>query len=147
MKAKDVMSRPVVEIFESATVQHAAQMMSAHRTGILVVVAEEDGRLRGVVTDRDLLMRCVAAGQDPTSVTVKECISGPDSPGGQIVMVSPEEDLEEVTATMRRTGVHRALVSQDGHRVIGLVSFDEIALDLKRYLDEFLSLASRYHRP
>jgi CBS domain-containing protein len=159
MKAKDIMSVPVVEIAETATVERAAQLMLARRTGILVVT-KENGEVRGVVTDRDLLLRCVALGQDPSFVTVGEtttgqdasdvtlgeATSGPDTMGGQIIMVKPDDDLEDVIEVMHEAGVHRVIVSQDGKHAAGLLSFDEIAVDVKRYLDEFLSVASRYHK-
>ncbi|HLF76863.1 MAG TPA: CBS domain-containing protein [Dehalococcoidia bacterium] len=145
MKAKDMMSVPVTEVFESATVQRAAQIMAAHRAGILLVT-DEGGHMKGVVTDRDLLLRSVAVELDPAHVTVGECMSGPDSPGGQLVTVKPDDDLEDVVAVMHKAGVHRVVVSADGRRAVGLLSFDEIASDLKRYLGEFLSVASRYHK-
>ncbi len=154
------MSAPVVEIVETATVEHAARIMLSHRTGILVVT-KENGEIRGAVTDRDLLMRTVASGQDPTIVTVGEITagtdptdvavgedsSGPDTMGGQLVIVKPDDELEDVIAAMHEGGVHRVIVSADGTHALGLVSFDEIAVDVRRYLDEFLSVASRYHRP
>jgi CBS domain-containing protein len=65
---------------------------------------------------------------------------------GQLVIVKPEDDLEDVIAAMHEGGVHRVIVSEDGKRAAGLLSFDEIAVDVKRYLDEFLSVASRYHK-
>jgi CBS domain-containing protein len=145
MKAKDMMSAPVTEVFESATVQRAAQIMAAHRTGILLVT-DADGHMRGVATDRDLLLRSVAVERNPAEVTVGECMSGPDSPGGQLVTVKPEDDLEDVVAVMHKAGVHRVVVSPDGRRAVGLLSSDEIAVDLKRYLDLFLAVASRYHK-
>lgn len=145
MKAKDIMSVPVIEVFESASVQHAAQVMAAHGTGILVVT-DDEGRMRGVVTDRDLLLRSVAVGLDPAALTVSECVSGLGSAGGQLVTAHMDDDLEDVIEAMRKAGVHRVLVTQDGIRAAGLISFEEIAVDVKRYLDEFLSVASRYHK-
>jgi CBS domain-containing protein len=74
-------------------------------------------------------------------------MSGPDSPGGRLITVQPDTELEDVISTMRQAGVHRVPVSQDQTHALGIVSFDEIAVEVKRYLDAFLSVASRYHKP
>lgn len=145
MQVKDVMTTPAVEVQETETVQRAAELMAGHGVGLLVVVDGEH-RMQGVVTDRDLLLRCVAVGMDPRNVSVGECASGREATGGQLITVTPDADLEDAVETMRRTGVHRIPVTEDGAHVLGMLSLDEVATSVKKYLDAFLAVSGRYHK-
>ena len=64
MQVKEVMSRRIIAISPEETVAVAARLLSQHNIGALPVCSR-DGRLRGMVTDRDIVVRCVAAGDDP----------------------------------------------------------------------------------
>ena len=73
MELKDVMSIQVEAISEDAPLTEAARRMSQEDIGFLPVIG--DGRISGVVTDRDIVIRCVAEGEDPTLATVKSVMS------------------------------------------------------------------------
>ncbi|MBR6311503.1 MAG: CBS domain-containing protein, partial [Oscillospiraceae bacterium] len=83
-------------------------------------VVDGEGRLRGVVTDRDIVVRCVAAGEDPRQTPVREVMTR------SVTTVSPSEDAAEAAKRMRAVQVRRLPVS-DGKRVLGVVSLGDIA--------------------
>jgi CBS domain-containing protein len=139
MKVREAMASPVIEISADETCQQAAAMMRDFRTGALVVVAEAEGtRTEGLITDRDLVVRCLALGVDPSKQFVgKYCDHKPTT-------IGPDEDLENAIEIMRTEGVRRLPV-MDGNRVVGMLSFDDVAVDVQRYVTSFLALASQYH--
>ena len=144
MKVRDVMTSPVVEIRESDTVQKAAEIMAARGTGALVVT-DKDHFIRGIVTDRDLVTMCLAVGYDPKTLPVGDCVAE-DYAGSHPTTVKQDASLEDAIELMQQAGVHRLPVTEDALHAVGMLSFDEIAVDVKNYLDAFLSVAGRYHR-
>jgi CBS domain-containing protein len=107
-------------IAPSATVGDAARLMRTEDVGSLPVV--QDGRLIGMVTDRDIAMRAVAEGKDPQTTTVGEIASG------ELVTVQPEESMDEALRLMARHQVRRLpVVEQD--RLVGIVAQADVALE------------------
>jgi CBS domain-containing protein len=90
--------------------------------GALPVV--DDGRLIGMITDRDIAVRVVAEGRDLGSTTVG------DAHTDQLVTVQPEQDLDDALALMARYQVRRIPVT-DGDRLVGILAQADIALDEK----------------
>ncbi|KAB4601492.1 CBS domain-containing protein, partial [Bacteroides thetaiotaomicron] len=74
MQVRDLMSQGVVSITPGESAALAARLLSRHNVGSLPVCGE-DGRLRGIVTDRDIVLRCVAAEEDPSKVPVRDIMS------------------------------------------------------------------------
>lgn len=144
MKVRDVMTTPIVEVLETDSVQRAAELMTSRGTGALIVT-DKDHFIRGVVTDRDLVTMCVAIGYDPKTLPVGDCVAE-DYAGSHPTTVRPDLEVEDAIEVMRRAGVHRLPVTEDGLHALGMLSFDEIAVDVKNYLDAFLSVAARYHK-
>jgi CBS domain-containing protein len=101
------------------SVQSAAQRMQARRVGTLVVI-DSDQKPIGLVTDRDLAVRVVAAGRDPQATTVDQVMS-------PAPITIREETSIETSLTRMRSGACRRLpvVDQDG-KLVGLVSLDDI---------------------
>jgi CBS domain-containing protein len=120
--------RPIaIGAFES--VQSAAQLMRAQVIGILPVV--ERGRLVGVVTDRDLVVRCLALGARPWDTYVREVMT--DDPA----TCRPEEPVAVAIERMIGARVRRLIVVE-GTDVVGLLTTDDLVL-----VDETRSLALR----
>jgi CBS domain-containing protein len=117
MKLEEAMVRNVATIAPEETIFAAAQRMLDLSVGSLIVTV--DGGLKGIVTDRDLL-RCVAAAHDPKLCHLSTHMSRP------VVTERPDEDLLVAADVMRREGVKRLPVIQDG-RVVGIVSFSDIS--------------------
>ena len=104
------------------TVTEAARKMRDLQVGALPICGE-DGRLKGMITDRDIVLNCVAEGMDTTEVRVS------DYAGGEVVTIGADDSVEEALGTMSRAGVRRLPVI-DGHELIGMVSQADIARNL-----------------
>ena len=74
MEIKDLMNPSVVTIEPTASAALAARLLSRHNVGSLPVCGE-DRRLRGMVTDRDIVLRCVAAEEDPAQTLVRDIMT------------------------------------------------------------------------
>jgi CBS domain-containing protein len=118
MNVKDVMTRDVTACEPSATVKEAAGLMARDDIGPVPVV--EDGRLTGIVTDRDIVIRVVAEGRDPNTTTVGEIATK------DIVTVSPDDDLEDALRLLAENQVRR-LPAVEGDRLVGIVAQADIA--------------------
>ena len=104
------------------TVMQAARMMRDLGVGALPICGE-DNRLKGMITDRDIVLNCVAEGMDTSEVRVA------DYAGGEVVTIGADDDIEEALATMARAGVRRLPVI-DGHDLVGMISQADIAKSL-----------------
>ncbi len=145
MKVRDVMASHVIEVRQTDTCERAAQLMREHRTGSLVVVTREDV-IAGVVTDRDLVVECVALGRDPKEQEVGQCVATDYANMSHPATVEANMELEEAVDLMEKAGVHRLPVTEDGVHCIGILSLDDIAEDVRHYLNAFLAVAGQYHR-
>jgi CBS domain-containing protein len=96
----------------------AAQQMAAQEVGTLVVT-DTGGRPTGIVTDRDLVVRCLAEELPPAETTVAEIMTrGP-------VTVWEDTEVEAALETMADKEVRRLVVLNDAERVVGIVSLDD----------------------
>lgn len=104
------------------TVSDAARKMKDLGVGALPICGE-DNRLAGMITDRDIVLNCVAEGMDTTQVRVTEYA------GGEVVTIGADDSIDEALATMSKAGVRRLPVI-DGHDLVGIVSQADIARNL-----------------
>jgi CBS domain-containing protein len=105
---------------EDATAADAARKMADEGIGA-VPVCNAEGRLAGVVTDRDLTVGIVARGRDPQSVRLAELLEG-----SEVVTIGADDSAEEAIRTMKDHAVRRLPVI-DGTRLVGIVSQADIA--------------------
>ena len=137
MKVRDVMTTSIVEVGLDETCQTAAKLMRDKRVGLLVVT--KGGRsLQGVITDRDLVVRCMALGGDPATQRIGEHVDR------RPATVDGDVELERAVQIMRTAGLRRLPVTVAGAKVIGILSLDDVAVDVKQYLNSFLSVAGQY---
>jgi CBS domain-containing protein len=115
---KEVMSSDVRTCEPNATVVDVAKVMAKEDVGPIPVV--EGGRLIGLVTDRDLVVRVLAEGKDPETTRVGEVASR------ELVTVSPDEDLDQALKLLAQHQVRRLPVVE-GDRVVGIVAQADIA--------------------
>ncbi len=97
-----------------------ARLMVQHRCG-QVPVADTDGHLIGVVTNRDIVCRVLGAGTNPLDHTVQDCILQP------AISVHPDTTLDDVLATMERHQIRRVPVVDDQERCVGIVAQADLA--------------------
>ena len=116
---RDAMTEEPRSIGQSASVVEAAQLMREEDIGSLPIV--DDEKLVGMITDRDIATRVVAAAADPQMTTVADVYSR------DLVSVEPDNDLEEALGLMARHQVRRLPVVENG-RLVGIVTQADIAL-------------------
>ena len=118
MKVSEMMHEFPFCCTELDTAYHAAALMKEQHVGALPVVKKKgEGRLIGVVTDRDLCMRVIAEGRNPANTLVFECMTG--SP----VYCHPGDDVERALFLMKQNHIRRIPVVDGEHRICGMVSF------------------------
>jgi CBS domain-containing protein len=115
---KEVMTSQVKTCEPDTTVIEAAKVMAKEDVGPVPIV--EQGRLTGIVTDRDIVVRVVAEGRDPSSTTVGEIASR------DLVTVSPDDDLDAALKQLAQNQVRRIPVVE-GDRLVGIVAQADIA--------------------
>lgn len=119
MQIRELMSKSVVSITPEESAALAARLLTRHNLGMLPVCGQ-DGQLVGVVTDRDIVTRCLAAGQDPSRVPVEDIMTR------ELETLSPQEEVEAASARMADGQVRRLPVVEEG-RVVGVLSLADLA--------------------
>jgi signal-transduction protein with cAMP-binding, CBS, and nucleotidyltransferase domain len=124
MSAGSICSRVMATAWPNESIRVAAQRMSQNGVGTLVVV-EADGASRalGIVTDRDITTRCVAAGIDPATTPVSRIMTA------QVHMVDEETPIEDAVSRMATVGTRRLVVTGHRQAPVGILSLDDV-LDL-----------------
>jgi CBS domain-containing protein len=117
---QDIMVRDVVTIDASATLLEAARLMRDANVGMLPVM--EAGVVRGIVTDRDLVVRAMSQDIHPSGVSVSECLSEPPR------CAEPDWSLDEAMDEMAQQQVGRLPVVDSAGGVIGVVTLSSLAL-------------------
>lgn len=119
MKIRDIMTEPVIRVSPEETVAVAARTLTHYNIGILPVCGS-DGRICGLVTDRDLVTRCIASGRNPSNTPVRDVMTG------SVVSVRPDMDTGAAAHLMGREQVRRLPVVENG-KLCGMVSLGDIA--------------------
>ncbi len=120
--ARDLMTPDVECVNEDETLLVAAKKMKELDVGALPICGNDD-RLKGMLTDRDIVIYCVAEGKDPDSVRAGELGEG------KPVTIGADDSAEETLRTMAKHQVRRLPVI-DGHRMVGIVAQADVAREL-----------------
>jgi CBS domain-containing protein len=118
MKISDIMTTNPASVAPDATLGEVATLMRQEDCGSIPVV--EDGRLVGIVTDRDIVVRAIAAGKDAKRTPVSEVMSADP------ITIDPNDDVMEAERHMRERQVRRLPVVEDG-KLVGIVVTAQIA--------------------
>ena len=127
MKIRELMSDPVIRIHPEESVAVAARTLTRYNIGILPVCGN-DGRVCGLVTDRDLVTRCIASGRSVSMTPVREVMTT------QILSVRPDMDANAAALIMGRAQVRRLPVLENG-RLCGMVSLGDLAVTEQTGMD------------
>ena len=119
MQIKDIMSKKLITVSPDENLAVAARLLSRYNIGALPVCGK-DGKLRGVITDRDIVLRCVATEDDANSVKVSEIMTR------RVISVKPEESLKTASDFMAQKQIRRLPVEENG-KVVGMVSLADLA--------------------
>lgn len=141
---RDLMTLDPKVVSPDASVRDAARVMRAEDAGIVPVCHE--GRILGVITDRDLTVRVLANGRDPTAVQVSEVMSG------DVQVVTPDDLLVDAVRIMGEEHVRRLPVVDRDDRIVGILSMTDVAREaeidyaLQEALDQIASRRSFWSR-
>jgi len=117
--ARDIMTGGVECVQEDETVQDAARKMEQLGVGALPICGSDD-RLKGMLTDRDIVVKVIAQGKDPAGTRAGDLAEG------KPVTIGADDSLQELVRTMTQYHVKRVPVI-DGHRLVGIVSESDVA--------------------
>ena len=123
-KARDIMSPDVECIGENDSVLDAAKRLADLDVGSMPICGEDD-RLKGMLTDRDIVVKVLAQGKDPSSVRAGELGVG----DGKTVTIGADDSIEEALRTMIDHKVRRLPVI-DGRQLVGIISQADVATNL-----------------
>jgi CBS domain-containing protein len=123
-KARDIMSPDCECIGENASVLDAAKKLADLNVGSMPICGEDD-RLKGMITDRDIVVKVLAQGKDPSSVRAGELGVG----DGKTVTIGADDSIEEALRTMIDHKVRRLPVI-DGRQLVGIISQADVATNL-----------------
>lgn len=122
MQVKEIMTPSPVCCTQQSSLPEVARMMRDHDCGAVPVVDDDAGRkLVGLVTDRDIVIRSVADGADPTRLTAADCMSM------VVATVTPESSVEECAEVMEHHQVRRVPVVDERGDCAGIVALADLA--------------------
>jgi CBS domain-containing protein len=114
MKVRDAMAKSITSAKKDERVIDIAKKMKQDDAGFIPVV-EDGGRLIGVITDRDIVIRCIAEGHDPRNEPAEHLMSK------QVTTITPEDDIQDAARKMEDREIRRLAVTENG-RLVGVLS-------------------------
>jgi CBS domain-containing protein len=120
MRIKEIMSHPVVTCPTNSTLDHAARLMWEYDCGVIPVLNDE-GRLAGVITDRDICMAAYTQGRALNAIPVTVAMAA------SVVAVHVDDAVEQAEEVMRDSQIRRLPVLDEDGRPAGLVSINDLA--------------------
>lgn len=132
MEIKDIMSKSVVSVHPNESIEVAARTMTQYNIGILPVCV--NGKLCGVVTDRDIVTRCLAANRQPSNTQVRQVMTQ------QVTTAEPNMEIGAAAHLMGRKQIRRLPVVENG-KLCGMVSLGDMAIHEETVIDAGDALA------
>jgi len=124
MKLRDIMTRSVKTIMPDATITEAAKLMNDLDVGDLPVCAND--KVAGIITDRDIVIRLIAAGKNPNECKVSEAMTSP------VEYCFSEDDIESAAKLMANKQIRRLLIiDKNSKKLVGIVSLGDLAVYAK----------------
>lgn len=122
MKISEVMTRDVEVLSPSDTLVEAASKMDDLNVGVVPVC--DGDRIRGILTDRDIIVRAIAAGFDPNERTVSEIMTEP------VIYCYEDDDIQNAGRLMEDNQIRRlVVVDRNDKKLVGIVSLGDLAVD------------------
>jgi CBS domain-containing protein len=143
MRVRDVMTRNPVCCTADTPIYEAACLMQQHDCGAIPVVGDLIRKLPvGIVTDRDIVTRTIAAGRNPMTMTVRDCMTSP------AVTVVDDTRVHDCVELLELSQIRRVIVVDDGGSCCGIVSQADIALHAsKREAGDLVREVSKPNAP
>lgn len=123
LTVREIMRRPPRTILPNENLIHAAELMDSDGIGSLIVKSKTDDRLLGILTDRDIVIRALARGKDPSRTSVSESMTTP------VFWCYETDASQEAVRIMEERQVRRlAVLERFSNTLCGVLSLDDIAL-------------------
>lgn len=123
MKVRDIMTKATIFVTPDANLNDVAKMMDEHKIGMIPVVDNKDSRtVTGVVTDRDIVTRCVARQMNPMAMHASEVMSRP------VVTVREDDSVDDAASVMSENMIRRVMVVDAANHICGVLAQADIAL-------------------
>ena len=120
-QVRDLMNQKPIKVPSSSSLIDAARKMREADVGAIVV--EDDGKIRGLITDRDIVIRAVAQGRDPNTTRVVDICST------ELTTLSPNDDLDRAIDMMRKKAIRRVPVVDASNQAVGILSLGDLAME------------------
>jgi CBS domain-containing protein len=117
---REIMTKDPITFSKDTPMVEAARAMKEHDIGNIVVM--EDGAVCGIVTDRDIVVRGIAGGQDPSSTPIGLLCTK------DLVTLEPDDDVERALVLMKQNAIRRLPVVEHG-KAVGFISLGDLALE------------------
>jgi CBS domain-containing protein len=137
MKVRDIMTKNVAYINPNSTVVEAAQLMQKHNVGS-IPVGDQTGVI-GIVTDRDIVVRNIAHGNNPQNTTVKDVMTS------SVTTATPDMDVDAISKIMAVNQIRRVPVVEN-NMIVGMVALGDVAAD-NRFDTEASEALTEISRP
>ncbi len=121
MKVKEIMSSTIEYMTDKESTATAAQKMRDVAVGALPVV-DDEGRMVGIVTDRDIVVRAVAESRDPVATTVREVMTP------RALSCPADAEVEEAASLMEKEQIRRLIVVDADNKAVGMLALGDIAV-------------------
>jgi CBS domain-containing protein len=128
MSLENFCRKPVVKILPEQNVAEACRVMEENNIGSLVV--EHDGKLCGIITDRDIALKVAGALRDPQKTAVKEVMTADP------IRVSVDKDLRHLTSLMHAFHVRRVPIVNGHDTIVGIITLDDVVALLANEMSE-----------
>lgn len=140
MKVRDIMTKNVAYVGPSTPVVEAARLMQKHNVGSVPVM--DDKGVAGIITDRDIAVRCVAHGKSPQDTPVSDVMTT------HVITVTPDMNMDEVTEIMSAKQIRRVPVVEN-NKIVGIVALGDVAVNPRYDIEASDALAeiSKPSRP
>jgi CBS domain-containing protein len=120
LKVRDIMTKDIASLRSDDSLEHAAQLMKQYNCGALPVCTQD--KLIGIITDRDIAVRSVAAGEDVAHTRVGDVMTN------NVVFANPETDVQDAARIMSDRQIRRLPVVEN-NSLIGIVALGDISLE------------------
>lgn len=136
MIVRQFMQKELVTVLPKSSIHEAALKMKEHHVGSVLIV-DESGKIKGIVTDRDVALSVAADSRDPqTTCACDIMIQDP-------ITIGSDADLDSALRIMRRANIRRLPVTEDG-KLVGLLSSADVATGIKEEFNEFIGLEEAF---
>lgn len=124
MKVKDIMTSNVATCSPDASLSEIARLMRDKDCGAIPVV--DAGKLQGIITDRDIVIRCIAEGKNLMDQSARSCMTT------HVASIKESASLSDVTTLMEKEQIRRVVVTDGNDHITGIVAQADVALNAPR---------------